>query len=218
MNRITFLTNRTELANDLRAEFDSNNFACSVIMNSNLSPISVVASNADLILVDLISKPELRDLCREVKDIKDVPILAIASPEIVLEHGSYIDDFVTDVFKKDEIIWRTKRLLQKANKFINSNEIRIKGLLINLKNYEVSVNGRLINLTFREFDLLRFLILNPGRVFTRDELLNHIWGKNYFGGDRAVDVQIQRLRGKIEDSDVTFIDTVRNVGYRFKKF
>ena len=72
-------------------------------------------------------------------------------------------------------------------------------------------------LTFKEYELLKFLARTSGRVFTREALLNRVWGYDYYGGDRTVDVHIRRLRSKIEDSSHTFIETVRNIGYRFRK-
>jgi len=86
-----------------------------------------------------------------------------------------------------------------------------------MDNCEVTVDGRLVTLTFKEYELLRFLASNRGRVFTRDVLLNEVWGYDYYGGDRTVDVHIRRLRSKIEDSTHIFIETVRNIGYRFRK-
>ena len=90
-------------------------------------------------------------------------------------------------------------------------------MTIDLVKYEVTLENRVIELTFKEYELLLYLASNKGRVFTREALLNKVWGFDYFGGDRTVDVHIRRLRSKIEDSEHTFIDTVRNIGYRFKK-
>ena len=105
-----------------------------------------------------------------------------------------------------------------TNTVSNSDElIRRDDLVIDLARIEVSVAGRPIVLAFREYELLKFLASNPGRVFTRDVLLDRVWGYDYFGGDRTVDVHIRRLRSKIEDSGHVFIETVRNIGYRFKK-
>ena len=111
---------------------------------------------------------------------------------------------------------RVKRLLRKTNNTDTSEVIKCGDLVIDIAKYEVSINGKLIELTFREYELLRFLASNPGRVFTRDALLNKVWGYDYYGGDRTVDVHIRRLRSKIEDSSHTFIETIRNIGYRFK--
>ena len=88
--------------------------------------------------------------------------------------------------------------------------------MIDLARCEVSVNDEPVLLTFKEYELLKFLASNKDRVFTRESLLNKVWGYDYYGGDRTVDVHIRRLRSKIEDSTHTFIETVRNVGYKFR--
>ena len=90
-------------------------------------------------------------------------------------------------------------------------------LVIDLANCEVRVGGKIVELTFKEYELLKFLARDRGRVFSREALLNKVWGYDYFGGDRTVDVHVRRLRSKIEISGQTFIETVRNIGYRFKK-
>ena len=89
--------------------------------------------------------------------------------------------------------------------------------MIDTARCEVTVAGRPVLLTFKEYELLRFLASNPGRVFSRDSLLNRVWGYDYFGGDRTVDVHVRRLRSKIEPLGYSFIETVRNIGYRFAK-
>jgi DNA-binding response OmpR family regulator len=93
--------------------------------------------------------------------------------------------------------------------------LRCGALLIDLANYKVMLDGRPIELTFKEYELLRFLASNRDKVFTREALLNRVWGYDYFGGARTVDVHIRRLRSKIEDRGHAFIETIRNVGYRF---
>ena len=96
------------------------------------------------------------------------------------------------------------------------NLIKHGDLVLDLIKYEVSVAGRLIDLSFKEYELLKILISNKGRVLNRQTLLDKVWGYDYYGGDRTVDVHIRRLRSKIEDADHEFIQTVRNVGYKFK--
>ena len=94
--------------------------------------------------------------------------------------------------------------------------IRVGDLAIDLSRYEVTQGGRRMELTFKEYELLKFFATNPGKVFSREHLLNAVWGYDYYGGTRTVDVHIRRLRSKIENGPVLFIDTVRNVGYRFR--
>ncbi|MFA5148449.1 MAG: winged helix-turn-helix domain-containing protein, partial [Candidatus Omnitrophota bacterium] len=93
--------------------------------------------------------------------------------------------------------------------------IKAGDLLIDVSRYEVTVNGGKIELTFKEYELLKFLASNKGRVYSRDQLLDKIWGYDYYGGTRTVDVHIRRLRSKIEDRRHTFIETIRNIGYKF---
>jgi two-component system alkaline phosphatase synthesis response regulator PhoP len=93
--------------------------------------------------------------------------------------------------------------------------IRSGDLVINTQQYDVFLAGRTVFLTFKEYELLKLLASNPGRVFSREQLLEQVWGYQYFGGTRTVDVHVRRLRSKIEDATHTFVDTVWNVGYRF---
>ena len=93
--------------------------------------------------------------------------------------------------------------------------IRCGDLVIDSVKCEVSLSGKPIILTFKEYQLLKFLASNKGKVFTREALLNKVWGWDYYGGDRTVDVHIRRLRSKIEDINHSFIETIRNIGYRF---
>jgi two-component system alkaline phosphatase synthesis response regulator PhoP len=94
--------------------------------------------------------------------------------------------------------------------------LRCGDLTIDLANYMVFVAGRQVNLTYKEYELLRFLAANADTVFTRETLLNKVWGYDFYGGARTVDVHVRRLRSKIEDRHHSFIETVRNVGYRFR--
>ena len=113
---------------------------------------------------------------------------------------------------------RLRRLLERRQKTRNDSDGVIRGgsLTIDVNRYDVFVDDRQVLLTFKEYELLKLLVSNPGRVFGREALLEQVWGYEYFGGTRTVDVHIRRLRSKIEDASHTFIDTVWNVGYRFR--
>jgi len=171
----------------------------------------------DLFLIEVGSIPESERLCRYLREEKKLPVLAITSMETALNLDGTIDDFVLDPVNTDEVITRAKRLLNKKRKTASPEQITTGDLVIDTVKYEVYISGRQVSLTFREYELLKFLATNPGRVFTRDALLNGVWGEDFFGGDRTVDVHIRRLRGKIEDQTHTYIDTIRNIGYRFVK-
>jgi DNA-binding response OmpR family regulator len=116
-----------------------------------------------------------------------------------------------------EVAARVKRILGKAKNVEDKEVIKCGELTIDTAKYEVYVNNRPVELTFKEYELLKFLVIHKGRVFTREALLNEVWGYDYYGGDRTVDVHIRRLRSKIEDSTYTFIETVRNIGYKFRE-
>ncbi|MCC9173378.1 response regulator transcription factor [Arthrobacter sp. zg-Y859] len=98
-----------------------------------------------------------------------------------------------------------------------STEIRASGVVIDEASYTARVNGTALNLTYKEFELLKYLAQHPGRVFTRDQLLHEVWGYDYYGGTRTVDVHVRRLRAKLGPDHETLIGTVRNVGYRFTR-
>lgn len=132
-------------------------------------------------------------------------------PEILLS----VDDFVVAPCEADEIIMRIGRLAKSVFTVDEGELLRCGGLKIDLSRREVSLGGRRLSLTFKEYELLQFLAANRGRVFSRETLLNKIWGYDYYGGDRTVDVHIRRLRAKIEGGQYSFIETVRGMGYRF---
>ena len=148
--------------------------------------------------------------------------LKIPTIALVPEHGvgmfdpslPFADVMVVPA-RPGEIILRARRLLSSQPEKSDS-VVRAGDLSINHTNYEVSVSGRSVNLRFKEYELLLLMATNPGRVYTREQLLERIWGYDYLGGTRTVDVHIRRLRSKIEDRDHQFIETVWNVGYKFK--
>ena len=126
-----------------------------------------------------------------------------------------LDDFLVLPGPSDEINSRLRRAIWKRTGIDAANTLRAKQLLVDLANYKVFVADQPVTLTFKEFELLRFLMTNRGKVFTREALLNRVWGYEYFGGARTVDVHIRRLRSKIETGSTVYVETVRNVGYRF---
>ena len=124
------------------------------------------------------------------------------------------DDFAVLPVATDELGLRLRRAIWRKTGVDSANILRSDDLVLDLANYKVFVSEQPVNLTFKEFELLRFLMTNRGKVFTREALLNRVWGYEYFGGARTVDVHIRRLRAKIETGSTIYIETVRNVGYR----
>ncbi len=125
-----------------------------------------------------------------------------------------IDDFVVSPWEEAEFRMRVERLLVRGDGERESSVLRCGGLEIDPERYKVTVEEQVVDLTYKEYELLRFLATNRGRPFTREALLNQVWGYDYYGGSRTVDVHVRRIRAKIEEHE-PFIETVRNVGYRF---
>lgn len=183
--------------------------------------IRVLSRKPDLALVDGLDFPLTSDIWPTLAPSPAQKAMAI----VVLSSESHLqdwessqeaDDLLVTPYRKQELLTRVRRLLHKSGKAESGTIVRHGDLTIDDAGYEVKVSGGRIDLTFREYQLLRYLAVNPSKVFTRDNLLNKVWGYDYFGGDRTVDVHIRRLRSKLEDAGHIFIETVRNVGYRFK--
>ena len=125
------------------------------------------------------------------------------------------DDLIVVPWRRGELLLRVTRLAQRPQPGDSPSVIRAGDLVIDPDRYDVFLAGKPVLLTFKEYELLKMLASNPGRVYRRETLLEQVWGYRYFGGTRTVDVHVRRLRSKIEDATHTFIDTVWNVGYRF---
>tara|TARA_B100000029_G_C17604766_1_gene967060 strand:+ start:3085 stop:3753 length:669 start_codon:yes stop_codon:yes gene_type:complete len=173
-----------------------------------------------LFLADLstgMSISSLTQLSAEMK-IRDVKLMVLANERDlgILEAVPQLDDFVTKPLKDIEIRLRVSRLLSTSAGKIASEVLQRGGLEIDIDRYKVTLDGVILDLTYKEYELLRFLASNPGKAFSREALLNQVWGYDYFGGARTVDVHVRRIRAKIERRQ-QFIETVRNVGYRFSE-
>ena len=127
-----------------------------------------------------------------------------------------LDDFIVHPYNPQELVKRMDRVLARSREPESNEVVKTGDLVIDIGKYEISLGGRRVILTYKEYQLLVLLATNQGRVYTRDELLQQVWGYDYFGGTRTVDVHIRRLRSKIESANHSFIETIWNVGYRFR--
>ena len=189
----------------------TNDDATQYLADNNSTEVDVIIIDSSSISYDAFQKMIVDSNNREI------PSLAIISPEsLLMLKDSEISDFITTPIKFSELITRCQRLTKNESFKSDEKTIKFGDLFINPSNYEVKIKGNRVNLRFKEYELLLLLSSNPGRVFDRASLLNQIWGYDYFGGTRTVDVHIRRLRSKIEILPETeYIETIWNVGYRF---
>jgi DNA-binding response OmpR family regulator len=178
----------------------------------------VNAPSADLVMIDA-----RRDLAQAKSLAKILTTTGLAVPLlIVLTEGGLtaisadwgVDDVLLDTAGPAEVDARIRLALGRMTERAAQSKIQASGVVIDEASYSAKVKGRALDLTFKEFELLRFLASHPSRVFTREQLLSEVWGYDYFGGTRTVDVHVRRLRAKLGDLE-SVIGTVRNVGYRF---
>jgi DNA-binding response OmpR family regulator len=184
----------------------------------------VDAPGADLILVD--GRQELahaRDLCRLLRTTGTAcPVVLIATEGglAVVAHDWGMDEVVLHTCGPAELEARIRLAIGRLHADRDAAEpdghvIRSGEVVVDDATYTATIGGRALDLTFKEFELLKYLAQHPGRVFNRDQLLQEVWGYDYFGGTRTVDVHVRRLRAKLGPEHETLIGTVRNVGYRF---
>jgi DNA-binding response OmpR family regulator len=181
------------------------------------------APDHDLLMVD--GRRELaqaRDLCRLIRTTgSDQPLVLIVTEGglAVVAADWGMDDVLLDTAGPAEIEARIRvaigRLAARDHDDADSHIIRSGEVVVDEATYTAKLGGRVLDLTFKEFELLKYLAQHPGRVFTRDQLLQEVWGYDYFGGTRTVDVHVRRLRAKLGADHEALIGTVRNVGYRF---
>jgi DNA-binding response OmpR family regulator len=221
MWRVLIIAQEGEVMAGLRSEIARSGFACSIFPHGDDLEEEIIAYRPDLVLVetnDKLTSARTGELIGEFKQRKPLPVVALVDREALGEIDTIdADDFLLSPYDGRELVLRMKRLLNVSRNGASSETIECDGLLIDLARCEVTLEGRIVELTFKEYELLKLLAANSGRVYTREALLDQVWGYDYYGGDRTVDVHVRRLRTKFEDARHTFIETVRNVGYRFKK-
>lgn len=185
--------------------------------------------NPDLILLDImLPKMDGFDVCKKVREKSNVPIIMITAREeevdkvLGLELGA--DDYITKPFSIRELLARVKANIRRFTGDAAKDEggeiiVAAKDFYINTTKYEVTKNGQALDLTLREYELLKFLVTQPNRIFSREALLSSVWGYEFYGDVRTVDVTVRRLREKVEEdsSNPAYILTKRGVGYYFNR-
>ncbi len=196
------------------------------IVNDGVSAVNAFKQeNPDLMLLDImLPKLDGWQVCREVRKFSDKPIIMLTAKGetfdkvLGLELGA--DDYMTKPFDTKEMVARIKAVLRRTGTQAAGEtvkEVNFENLSVNLTNYEMKVNGVAVDTPPKELELIYHLASNPNRVFTRDQLLDEVWGFDYYGDSRTVDVHVKRLREKLEGvSEKWELKTVWGVGYKFE--
>ena len=223
--KILVVDDDTNICELLRLYLEKEGYVVKIV-NDGVSAINAFKQdNPDLTLIDImIPKLDGWQVCREIRKFSDKPIIMLTAKGetfdkvLGLELGA--DDYVTKPFDTKEVVARIKAVLRRtapASDTSDVKEVNYDKLSINLTNYEMKVNGVSVDTPPKELELIYHLASNPNRVFTRDQLLDEVWGFDYYGDSRTVDVHIKRLREKLEGvSDKWELKTVWSVGYKFE--
>ena len=186
---------------------------------SDLSPLEADGASPapEAVLLDLASVGAARQLIDKCKESR-LPVLAVVPLEKVNEYDPSlnVDEFIFSPFHDGELVARVEQAIYRVNGPSGTKVLKVGDLTVNLDRYDVTVAGRRVDLTYKEFQLLVLLASNPGRVYSREALLSQVWDYDYLGGTRTVDVHVRRLRSKMEGPGRSFVETIWNVGYRFK--
>lgn len=172
-------------------------------------------------IVDATADPEgawafLRAIRKQADEQLPVIVLIGGAQLTELEHrDDLFDDFCLSPFHPSELEARLRHLLSGDVAVVSSDMVEYGALTLNLETYQASIANKPLDMTYMEYELLKFLAQNPGKVFTREILLSRVWGYEYYGGARTVDVHVRRLRAKLGEEHAALIQTVRSVGYRF---
>ena len=226
--RILVVDDDTNICELLRLYLEKEGYSVA-IANTGMQAVRMFAEHQpDLMLLDIML-PELDgwQVCREIRKYSNKPIIMLTAKGetfdkvLGLELGA--DDYITKPFDAKEVLARIKAVLRRTGSASTAEAaetikmITYENIVINLTNYELEVNGERVDAPPKELELLYHLASSPNRVFTRDQLLDEVWGYDYYGDSRTVDVHIKRIREKIEGaSDKWELATVWSVGYKFK--
>ena len=174
-----------------------------------------------VVLATGLEQPSCAELCARLAaddDLGEVPVL-VALSSVALSDGLGVaegHELLVEPFSADELQARIARARRAVNGIDHDDIVRVGSLEMNLATYQVAIAGRPVDFTYMEYELLKFLVTHPRRVFSREALLNRVWGYDYYGGARTVDVHVRRVRAKLGSEHASRIKTVRSVGYRWE--
>ena len=224
MTRVLVLSDSEQLAAKIKSDLEQLDCLVWVRGCQDSAPDELARLAPEVLLFDLrLRSKERLAMCRRLSEDAGLqrlqPALILLLSEESLEHIDWrlaFDDFLLDPYPVPELALRLRRRLAGKKKKEAENGLQINELTIVPSRYEVRLGGIPLDLTYKEYELLYYLASHRGRAFTRDVLLNVVWGYDYYGGTRTVDVHIRRIRAKLGDEREEYIKTIRGVGYMFQ--
>ena len=221
MHRILFITDDWDNKKPLKSGLLERGFSLAPAASSAVFLDDFAPDKVDVVLVDLercaTENAKLLSALKRERTLHDLPVVLLVTEEQLgrIDFRLGLEDYLTLPVSAKRLAERLHFLLWKLNRVELKNGCSLGRLVIDFERYEVRVGGVPADLTYKEFELLKFLATHPGKVFTREVLLDKVWGYDYYGGTRTVDVHVRRLRSKIDTGGTAYIETVRNVGYKF---
>ncbi|NKX56303.1 response regulator transcription factor [Arthrobacter mobilis] len=225
MTRILIVEDEESLSDPLSYLLDKEGFEVEVVDNGLDAIVEFDRTGADLVLLDLMLPGQSgTEVCRQLRQRSNVPVIMLTAKDaeidkvVGLELGA--DDYVTKPYSSRELVARVRAVLrrQAEPEELISNTVHSGPVRMDIERHVVTVNGEQVSLPLKEFELLEMLLRNAGRVLTRGQLIDRVWGSDYVGDTKTLDVHVKRLRGKIEPdpSAPRYLVTVRGLGYKFE--
>ncbi|NPV53095.1 MAG: response regulator transcription factor [Firmicutes bacterium] len=226
--RVLIVDDEPSIVELVKFNLEKEGFTCTGTYDGESALEAVRRDKPDLVILDvMLPKKDGFEICKILRQETKIPIIMLTAKDtevdkiLGLELGA--DDYITKPFSPRELVARVRAILRRLGKGTGDSGyggyLQVGDLVLDEARHEASVGGRKLDLTPKEFELLRLLMSNRGRVMTRDFLLETLWGYEYYGDTRTVDVHIRRLRQKLGDDPATprYIETVHGVGYKIKE-
>jgi two-component system response regulator RegX3 len=225
VSRVLIVEDEPALADSVRYALEREGFECTIIADGAKAVEFVRSWRPDLVLLDLMlpGMPGM-DVCRQIRAMGRIPIVMVTAKDteadkvLGLELGA--DDYITKPFGMQELLARVRAVLRRATGTVEDvpTELAAGPVEMDIERHEVRVRGEAVEMPPKEFALLEVLLRRAGRLITREALIAQVWGDEYFGDTRTLDVHVKRLRAKIEEdpSDPKHVRTVRGLGYKFE--
>ena len=227
MTKILIVEDEISFSEALTFLLEKEGFEVSVAETGRQALEIFAKEGADLILLDLMI-PEVSgtEVCRTIRTTSQVPIIMVTAKDaeidkvVGLELGA--DDYVTKPYSSRELLARIKAVLRRQTSGVDSSEdagiLTVGPIRMNIDKHQVTVNSETVSMPLKEFELLEFLMRNSGRVLTRNQLIDRVWGGDYFGDTKTLDVHVKRLRSKIEEDPANpkMLQTIRGLGYKLE--